>query len=278
MNYIFVSKQNKVIEDYNRQVENLSNEELSQMYIDAQAYNNSLSNTYTATYDEAVSGNLSYSQLLDISNSQMGYVVIPKISVNMPIYHSDNEDVLQIGVGHMENTSLPIGGKNTHCVLSGHTGVPGTKIFTDLTKMEVGDRFYVKTLDEILCYEVDQIKTVLPNVTEDLLIIPDRDLVTLLTCTPYGENTHRLLVRGTRVEYKGELDKETEFFEDNAESGTASIATLDEKSLSASKTQLPENFILIYILLPIGIATAVILPIIVIKRRKKKKTEQRNEE
>ncbi len=252
---------------------------------EAEAYNNKLSNTYDATYDEGVSGNLSYSQLLSVSDNQMGYIVIPKISVNMPIYHSDDEDVLSIGVGHMENTSLPIGGNSTHCVLSGHTGVPGTKIFTDLTEMEVGDRFYVKTLDDILCYEVDQIKVILPNDTRDLVIIPDRDLVTLLTCTPYGVNSHRLLVRGTRVEYNGELDTNTET-QVNAPQNTAPTeqkpATVDESKLENSKTKLPENFVLLYIALPLGVIVIVITGFIIFKKRRKKKSnkseEKHNEE
>lgn len=282
MNFIFVTKQNMVIEEYNRQIAAFSEEEVSRMRQEAEAYNNKLSNSLDATYDEGVSGNLSYSQLLSVTGNQMGYIVIPRISVNMPIYHSDNEDVLSIGVGHMENTSLPIGGKSTHCVLSGHTGVPDTKIFTDLTEMAVGDRFYIKTLDDILCYEVDQIKVVLPNDTRDLVIVPDRDLVTLLTCTPYGVNSHRLLVRGTRVEYNGELDSDTDINTEESSGAISEIkpteqknpATVDQTKLENNKTKLPENFVLFYILLPLVIITALITALIIFRKQKRKKAKK----
>ena len=138
----------------------------------------------------------------------MGYVVIPKIDVNLPIYHGTSEEVLQKGVGHLQNTSLPVGGESTHAVLSGHTGLSSAKLFTDLDKLEEGNIFYIKTLGETFAYEVDQIKIVEPHETSDLLIESDKDYVTLVTCTPYGINSHRLLVRGTRIPYTEEVEKE----------------------------------------------------------------------
>lgn len=131
----------------------------------------------------------------------MGYIEIPKINVRLPIYHGTSEEVLQEGVGHIESTALPIGGEFTHAVLTGHRGLPSAKLFTDLDQLGIGDRFYIYVLDEILAYEVDEINTVLPDELQELQAIEGRDLVTLITCTPYGVNTHRLLVRGTRIPY-----------------------------------------------------------------------------
>ena len=131
----------------------------------------------------------------------MGYIEIPKISIRLPIYHGTSEEVLQKGVGHIESTALPIGGEFSHTILTGHRGLPSAKLFTDLDQLGIGDRFYIHVLDQILAYEVDEINTVLPNELQKLQPIKERDLVTLITCTPYGVNTHRLLVRGTRVPY-----------------------------------------------------------------------------
>lgn len=130
----------------------------------------------------------------------MGYIEIPKIRVSIPVYHGTDDAVLSAGVGHIEGTSLPVGGTGTHCALSGHRGLPSSKLFTDLDQLEIGDTFKITVLNETLTYKVDQIKIVLPDDTSDLGIDPDQDYVTLLTCTPYTINTHRLLVRGVRTE------------------------------------------------------------------------------
>jgi sortase A len=130
----------------------------------------------------------------------MGYIEVPTIGITLPIYHGTDEAVLQIAVGHLEWTSLPVGGESSHCVVSGHRGLPSAKLFTDLDKLVVGDLFIFRVLDEILTYEVDQILIVEPHETEALLIQQGKDLCTLITCTPYGVNSHRLLVRGHRVE------------------------------------------------------------------------------
>ena len=138
----------------------------------------------------------------------MGYIEIPKIGVRLPIYHGTSEDVLQDGVGHIESTALPIGGDFTHAILTGHRGLPSAKLFTDLDRLELGDLFYIYVLDEILAYEVDEINIVLPDELQELQTVEGRDLVTLVTCTPYGVNTHRLLVRGTRIPYVPEEAEE----------------------------------------------------------------------
>ena len=181
-----------------------------QMLEEAQEYNQSLVNT-TKLYDPfSTTGKPSkeYMNLLNVSkDGMMAYLQIPKIDVKLPIYHSTNNGVLQKGVGHMEGSSLPIGGTSTHAVLSGHRGLPNSKLFTDLDKMKVGDIFYISVLGDTLAYEVDQIKTVLPSQTDDIEIVDGEDYVTLVTCTPYSVNTHRLLVRGKRTDYKEAIKK-----------------------------------------------------------------------
>lgn len=131
----------------------------------------------------------------------MGYIEISKINIKLPIYQGTSEEVLSRGVGHLDYSSLPVGGENTHTILTGHRGLPSAKLFTDLDKLSEGDRFYIHSLDKVLAYKVDQIKVVLPHETDDLKIVENKDYITLITCTPYGVNTNRLLVRGERVEF-----------------------------------------------------------------------------
>jgi sortase A len=147
-----------------------------------------------------------YENLLDVSGTGiMAYIEIPRINVVLPIYHGTNETVLQTAIGHLEGTSLPVGGAGSHCVLSGHRGLPSARLFTDLDKLTNGDTFMLNVMDEVLTYEVDQIRIVLPTDLSDLTIVEGKDYCTLVTCTPYGINTHRLLVRGRRIETKGGL-------------------------------------------------------------------------
>ena len=147
-----------------------------------------------------------YYDTLDITGTGiMGYITIEKIKVELPIYHSVDDDVLQIAAGHLPGTSLPVGGVGTHSVMSGHRGLPGARLFTDLDKMEIGDVFHITVLSDVLTYQVDQIKTVKPYEVDDLAISPREDYCTLFTCTPYGINTHRLLVRGRRIETAEEM-------------------------------------------------------------------------
>lgn len=152
----------------------------------------------------------------------MGYIEIPKIRVRLPIYHGTSEEVLQKGVGHIESTALPIGGDFTHAILTGHRGLPSAKLFTDLDQLKVGDRFYIYVLDEVLAYEVDEIHTVLPDELQNLQTVKGRDLLTLITCTPYAVNTHRLLVRGFRVPY---VPEEAEEYRQTA--GLVSVLGID---------------------------------------------------
>lgn len=192
---------------YDDSVLQLEQARLDQLLAQAQEYNRQLAGTSTGkaplSDDEGdpVTPE-SYWDLLNVDSAgMMGYIEIPKLNTAIPIYHGTSEAVLQVGVGHLQNTSLPVGGESTHAALSGHRGLPTRSLFTDLDQMEVGDRFYIKVLNETLCYTVDQILTVLPHEMDALAIEEGKDYVTLITCTPYGINSHRLLVRGVRTPY-----------------------------------------------------------------------------
>lgn len=192
--------QTRVIMDYAHAVEELSNDQYDDLLTEAQAYNRQLLSKEDR-YDESDAERKAYMQLLNVTgNGAMGYVEIPKIHITLPIYHTTETDVLQFAAGHLPGSSLPIGGIGTHSVLSGHRGLPSAKLFTDIDKLQVGDVFHIRVLKHTLTYEVDQILIVDPENLEALEIDPDADRLTLLTCTPYGVNTHRLLVRGHRVE------------------------------------------------------------------------------
>lgn len=191
--------QSQAIAGYVEQVADLTPERNKSMWDEAVRYNEELSDSSDRFLpDEAEDER--YRSILDVTGTGiMGYIQIPSIKVDLPIYHGTDSAVLQIAIGHIEGSSLPVGGTGTHCVISGHTGLPSAKLFNDIDKLKTGDRFLLQVLDQTLTYEVDQIKVVLPNELEDLEIDPDEDYCTLVTCTPYGINTHRLLVRGHRV-------------------------------------------------------------------------------
>ncbi len=191
------------IHDYDNKIQELGDNAVFMMQKDADEYNKALSERNSKKISS-----LDYSKLLAV-NESIGYIEIPKINVYLPIFHGMDDDVLQRGVGHMEGTSLPVGGKSTHSVLAGHTGLPSANLFTDLDQLRNGDYFYIHSLDKVLSYKVDQIKTVLPYETDDIQIKENEDHVTLITCTPYGINSHRLLVRGTRMQSKTQDMKTT---------------------------------------------------------------------
>lgn len=191
--------QTGVVADYARQVADMNNENYKEIWDAAWNYNKSLlekPDRYHLSDEEKEE----YESLLSVGNSDViGYIKIPVIDCTLPIYHGTDEGVLRVGVGHIEGTSLPVGGESTHCVLSGHRGLPSAKLFTDLDELKVGDTFLLYILDETLTYAVDQIRIVEPDDMEELEIQEGKDLCTLVTCTPYGVNSHRLLVRGHRV-------------------------------------------------------------------------------
>lgn len=203
--YFNAKNSSTIASDYDRSVSSMTSEEKQKMWDEAVAYNQTLvGNTsfrdpFTETEEEE---NDVYEKLLNIDgNGMMGYIRIPKIDVMLPIYHGTEEKVLQVAAGHISTSSLPVGGESTHAVLTGHRGLPSARLFTDLDQLAQGDVFYLHILDHKLAYKVDQILTVLPSETEALEITEGEDLCTLVTCTPYAVNTHRLLIRGHRIPY-----------------------------------------------------------------------------
>ena len=199
-NYWNALHQSQAIVEYSQEVEKMDQELYEKLWSEAIQYNKTLTN-HPNRFEMTEEEKQEYDKLLNVSgNGIMGYIEIPAIDCFLPIYHGTNEAVLQTSIGHLEGSSLPIGGAGTHCVVSGHRGLPSARLFTDLDKLKEGDRFVLKVLDRTLTYEVDQILTVDPYDLEALAIDPQQDYCTLVTCTPYGINTHRLLVRGRRVE------------------------------------------------------------------------------
>ncbi|MCI8417625.1 MAG: class C sortase [Lachnospiraceae bacterium] len=192
--------QTRAIASYVEDVENTSEEERQAMLEAARVYNDMLArvgNSFILSEEEEAE----YNALLDVSGTGiMGYIQIPAINVYLPIYHGTDEAILQIAVGHIAGSSLPIGGRSTHSLLSGHRGLPSAKLFTDLDQVVEGDVFLINVLNETYTYQVDQIRIVLPEEVEELAIEEGKDYCTLITCTPYGVNTHRILVRGHRIE------------------------------------------------------------------------------
>lgn len=192
--------QSRYISGYKNEVAELNQDEYDSILEQARSYNTALLGN-TARFEPTPEETLRYEQLLRVDEAGvMGYLEIPKIDVYLPMYHGVSESVLEVGIGHIEGSSLPIGGAGTHTLLSGHRGLPSAKIFTDLDKLEIGDSFSIKVLNETMTYEIEEIQTVLPSEVEALAIAPRRDLCTLVTCTPYGVNSHRLLITGVRVD------------------------------------------------------------------------------
>ena len=191
--------QSRVITDYESVLDNLDENDYSSVFERAYDYNKSLYETnYPLVNYKNVPGY--YDALRITDNDMIGYLKIERIGVELPIYHGTSDDVLNKGVGHLEGSSLPVGGENTHSIMSAHRGLPSSKLFTELDRLEKGDTFQIVVLDQVLTYQVDSIKTIEPNDVSDLEIIEGGDYCTLFTCTPYGINTHRLLVRGVRIE------------------------------------------------------------------------------
>ena len=239
----------RVIGNYSNTVEEITKQE--EMLNTAKNYNSSLIGTdiTDAFTDPNRTSSSEYLAILNVDNNGMiGYISIPKIDVRIPIYHGTSSDILQKGVGHLEGSSLPIGGESTHAILSAHRGLPSSRLFTDLDQLKEGDIFYIYVLDEVLAYKVDQILVTEPEETEALKIVEGKDYVTLVTCTPYAVNTHRLLVRGERVEYDQNTIEDT--------SKDLSLNTAD---------------IILYVSLIIAILLIIILIIISINYKKKKK-------
>lgn len=242
--------QSRAIATYSKQVEKLDDSENKKMLKAARKYNKSLLKK-SDHWKLSKKDKKKYESLLDVSGTGiMGYIEVPKIDCSLPIYHGTDEGALQIAIGHLEGSSLPVGGKSTHCVLSGHRGLPSARLFTDLDQMEEGDVFVLNVLGRKLAYEVDQIKVVLPDEMSDLEIVQGKDLCTLVTCTPYGINTHRLLVRGHRTKYIEETVVRVQKEAEKKETG-------------------------IWLLAGGGAVFLIIIIIVVVKRRRKRRNLQR---
>lgn len=242
--------QSRAIATYTKQVEKLDDSQNKEMLKAARKYNKSLLKK-SDHWKLSKKDKKKYESLLDVSGTGiMGYIEIPKIDCSLPIYHGTDEGALQIAIGHLEGSSLPVGGKSIHCVLSGHRGLPSARLFTDLDQMEEGDVFVLNVLGRKLAYEVDQIKVVLPDEMSDLEIVQGKDLCTLVTCTPYGINTHRLLVRGHRTKYIEETVVRVQKEAEKKETG-------------------------IWLLAGGGAVFLIIIIIVVVKRRRKRRNLQR---
>lgn len=259
-------RQSKLITNYESATKDMKQEDFEEAWKEAEAYNNTFqeNNIYADVF--GAEGNdiedTEYGKVLNVNGDGiMGYMTIPKINVKIAIYHGTSDKVLQTGIGHLNGTKLPIGGESTHCVVAAHRGLPSAKLFTDVDKLEKGDLFYIHVLDKDLAYEVDQI---LPMVDKDdqetlsnaLQIEDGKDLVTLFTCTPYGVNTHRLLVRGHRVPYQGEL----------------------EKTPVDTMVQAIQNYYMLYLLLGLAVTILVILLMKHLLRSKKDPAGRKMEE
>lgn len=203
-NYWNTLHASRAVATYVDAVQNMGEDKRREMLQKAIDYNKSLtSDNQRLTISSA--RRQEYESILDVDgNGMIGYIEIPNVNITLPVYHGTNDDVLQIAIGHLDWTSLPVGGTSTHCVLSGHRGLPSAKLFTNLDQVKEGDTFVIRVLDEVLTYEVDQIRIVEPAAVDDLMIENGKDYCTLVTCTPYGVNSHRLLVRGHRVENESE--------------------------------------------------------------------------
>ena len=205
-NYLAEKNHIDIIRNYDNLIVKINEEKINEEKEKARIYNENLSGD--PVHDPFVIGSgyalpENYKEVLNVSDDGvMGYVEIPKISVYLPIYHGTSDEVLEKGVGHIQNTSVPIGGKSTHSVLTGHTGLPNAELFTRLDELGIGDIFYIHVLDDVLTYKVFETKVILPDKIDELRILNGKDYVTLVTCTPYGVNSHRLLVKAERVEYE----------------------------------------------------------------------------
>ena len=257
-------RQSQLISNYQSVVKDMTPEDFTEEWEKAEAFNAKITqnNLYSDVFGESTTDlkDTEYWQILnEAGDGIMGYLSIPKINIKLAIYHGTADDVLQTGVGHLNGTKLPIGGESTHCVVAAHRGLPSAKLFTDIDQLRTGDKFYIHVLDQVLAYEVDQI---LPMVDKDdhetlenaLKIEEGKDQVTLFTCTPYGVNSHRLLVRGTRVAYNGEEDGE---------------ATISESMVESIK-----NYYMIYTILGLAVTLLVILLLRFLSKRKNKNNKK----
>lgn len=252
--YLQTLAHRRVIAEYLDSVEEMDDTSYDNLLEDALAYNADLANSYVSLMHPNEENAQRYASLLDLTGTgMMGYLQIPSIDVSLPIYHGASDDVLRVGVGHLEGSSLPVGGETAHTLLSGHRGLPSATLFTHLDKLQIGDTFTLRILREAYTYEVDQIDVVEPNQVDRLEMQTGHDYCTLITCTPYGVNSHRLLVRGHRIE-------------------------IQEEALPEAP-QAPEADLWIWILVAGAVLVMIIVMIILLRRKHKKpRTERRKTE
>ena len=248
--YVNQRHQSRALASYDETVNEMSDADYTAYFEAADAYNQRLAATPNSFFTpEQVSG---YDETLDVSGTGiMGYITIPRIGVELPVYHGTSDGVLQVAAGHLEGSSLPVGGAGTHAVISAHRGLPSAKLFTNLDELEAGDTFTITVLDRVLTYEVDRISIVLPTETDLLQPVEGQDYVTLMTCTPYGINTHRLIVQAKRVAYNGEEDAPTQ--------PVQAVIHYTARSFRRAYT------------LYIGTAVIILLVVVLILRRRKKR-------
>lgn len=248
-NYIFEHRTDSIVETTEKLERNMEDRKREEYVDEINKYNQELysgriqlQDPFKEMFEEKETGK--YNELLNINkNGIMGTIVIPAINIKLPIYHGTSEKILEKGIGHLEGSSLPLGGENTHTVLTGHTGLSNAKLFTDLSEMKEGEFFFLNILGEQLVYQINQIRIVLPADLEELYIKKGKDYCTLVTCTPYGVNTHRLLVRGERVENEGILENKRNFEKKRIESRWMKEY---KYALKSSLGMLGGSFILLY--------------------------------
>lgn len=253
-NLIQKSYNTSLIENYESDVQKMSVEQKNELIKAVENYNKNLKNNKMQTID---------SDVLSISGF-IGYIDIPKSDIYLPIYNSTSDYVLENGIGHLEQTSLPYGGKSTHSVLTGHTGMAENRLFTDIDKLVIGDIFYIHVLGEIHAYKVDEIKTVLPEEIKSFEISDGKDYVTLMTCTPYGINSHRLLIRGTRIKYSEETN-----------GSSVKDQTIEQKPTVVSERK--ENMYKSYFIV-IAVVSSIFISLAVVFIKNRKKEENHNDD
>lgn len=249
-NQVYQKYYQDVIGNYERTVTKQKNSQNEKLIEEAREYNHSLTSTniVDAFQNPNRESSSEYMSILNVNDKGMiGYISIPKIDVRIPIYHGTSSNVLQKGVGHLEGSSFPVGGENTHAILSAHRGLPSSRLFTDLNQLKAGDIFYIYILDQVFAYQVDQTLVTEPSETEALKIVDGKDYVTLVTCTPYAINTHRLLVRGERIDYNRDVEKQTQI--------DMSLSTAD---------------VILYVGLTIAVVLIIVAVIMLIHYKKKK--------
>lgn len=249
--------QAEVISSYEANVKDLDNYYIEELFKAAKEYNENLGAFVTEENASEIENSTEYKNMLNVTeNGVMGYIDIDRIDVHLPIYHGTGETVLQVGAGHLATTSLPVGGESTHAVISAHTGLPSAKLFTNLDKLKLGDVFKLTILGKTLVYKIDDISVVLPEEVDNLRVVEGEDYVTLLTCTPYGINSHRLLVRGTRIPYE-EAEKE-------------GYLVVNEAIFIDRTVLVP------FIVIPVAILYFVLISVISKKRKKEREPDGKN--